>query len=82
MIGQILPNNNKRCYGNFLPTFREVNVPLSSLPPTWTHLILSLLHGRNRQMQGQHGRRSSMVARTGELGRRTGMRGELDKPHD
>jgi hypothetical protein len=32
MIGQILPNNNERCYSNFLPTFREVNTP--SLPCT------------------------------------------------
>jgi hypothetical protein len=28
MIGQILPNNNERCYSNFSPTFREVNTPL------------------------------------------------------
>jgi hypothetical protein len=28
MIRQILPNNNKRCYSNFSPTFREVNTPL------------------------------------------------------
>jgi hypothetical protein len=28
MIGQILPNNNERCYNNFSPTFREVNTPL------------------------------------------------------
>jgi hypothetical protein len=27
MIGQILPNNNKKCYSNFLSTFREVNTP-------------------------------------------------------
>jgi hypothetical protein len=27
MIGQILPNNNERCYSNFSPTFREVNTP-------------------------------------------------------
>jgi hypothetical protein len=27
MIGQILPNNNKRCYSNFSPTFHEVNTP-------------------------------------------------------
>jgi hypothetical protein len=27
MIGQILPNNNKRCYSNFSPTFREANTP-------------------------------------------------------
>jgi hypothetical protein len=27
MIGQILPNNNKRYYSNFSPTFREVNTP-------------------------------------------------------
>jgi hypothetical protein len=25
MIGQILSNNNERCYSNFLPTFRDVN---------------------------------------------------------
>jgi hypothetical protein len=29
MIGQILPNNNKRCYSNFAPTFREVDTPSS-----------------------------------------------------
>jgi hypothetical protein len=28
MIGQILPNNNERCYSNFSHTFREVNTPL------------------------------------------------------
>jgi hypothetical protein len=28
MIRQILPNNNERCYSNFLPTFRKVNTPL------------------------------------------------------
>jgi hypothetical protein len=28
MIGQILPNNNERCYNNFSATFREVNTPL------------------------------------------------------
>jgi hypothetical protein len=27
MIGQILPNNNGRCYSNFSPTFLEVNTP-------------------------------------------------------
>jgi hypothetical protein len=27
MIGQILLNNNDRCYSNFSPTFREVNAP-------------------------------------------------------
>jgi hypothetical protein len=27
MIGQILPNNNERCYNNFSSTFREVNTP-------------------------------------------------------
>jgi hypothetical protein len=33
MIGQILPNNNERCYSNFSPTFREVNTPLiTNLP--------------------------------------------------
>jgi hypothetical protein len=29
MIGQILPNNNERCYINFSPTFREVNTPIT-----------------------------------------------------
>jgi hypothetical protein len=28
MIGQILQNNNKRCYSNFSPIFREMNTPL------------------------------------------------------
>jgi hypothetical protein len=27
MIGQILPNNNERCYSNFSHIFREVNTP-------------------------------------------------------
>jgi hypothetical protein len=33
MIGQILSNNNKRCYINFSLTFREVNTPLNAA--TW-----------------------------------------------
>jgi hypothetical protein len=32
MIGQILPNNNKKCYSNFLPTFHEVNTPSVNAP--------------------------------------------------
>jgi hypothetical protein len=31
MIGQILTNNNERCYSNFSPTFREVNTPIHKL---------------------------------------------------
>jgi hypothetical protein len=31
MIGQILPNNNERCYNNFSPTFREMNAPITPL---------------------------------------------------
>jgi hypothetical protein len=27
MIGQILPNNNERCYSNFSPAFCEMNTP-------------------------------------------------------
>jgi hypothetical protein len=28
MIGQILPNNNERCYSNFSLTFHQLNTPL------------------------------------------------------
>jgi hypothetical protein len=27
MVGQILPNNNERCYSNFLSTFQQLNTP-------------------------------------------------------
>jgi hypothetical protein len=39
MIGQILPNNNERCYNNFSPTFREVNTPLHKEYDLLTHFL-------------------------------------------
>jgi hypothetical protein len=46
MIGQILSNNNERCYNNFSPTFRKVNTPLVKRIPmreptvqTWRHSV-------------------------------------------
>jgi hypothetical protein len=33
MIGQILSNNNEKCYSNFSHTFREVNTPLAGVLP-------------------------------------------------
>jgi hypothetical protein len=38
MIGQILPNNNERCYSNFSPTFREVNTPNAMIPAIQSYL--------------------------------------------
>jgi hypothetical protein len=28
MVGQILPNNNEKCYSNFSPNFSQLNTPL------------------------------------------------------
>jgi hypothetical protein len=43
MIGQILSNNNERCYNNFSPTFREVNTAFvectSSSMDQYLHLL-------------------------------------------
>jgi hypothetical protein len=46
MIGQILPNNNERCYSNFSPTFREVNTPfvILRLVMQKSLLIFCLIH--------------------------------------
>jgi hypothetical protein len=46
MIGQILSNNNERCYSNFSPTFREVNTPMVWYGMVWIFfpfLFLSLI---------------------------------------
>jgi hypothetical protein len=54
MIGQILPNNNEKCYSNFSPTFREVNAPRGSAEGLWQGE--AILRRRQRRVRGRRAR--------------------------
>jgi hypothetical protein len=53
MIGQILPNNNERCYINFSHTFREVNTPSMLLAEQAVAACSGALRGQCSSWRGR-----------------------------